>query len=98
LTIEERGTSQERALWIPGGRHLEVDFGVERHTLVTGKIIQIFHRTSTSNYLVCSSEGALVQVEGTLIEHEIDSTCPIQGESSDSLLTQLRGGKDTSIS
>jgi hypothetical protein len=37
---------EERALWIPGGRHPEVDFGVERHTLVTVNIIQIFHHTS----------------------------------------------------
>jgi hypothetical protein len=31
-------------LWIPGGRHQWVDFGVERHTLVTGKKIQVFHQ------------------------------------------------------
>jgi hypothetical protein len=48
LIVEKRGASQERALWIPGGRHPEVDFGVERHTLVTRKIIQIFHRTSAA--------------------------------------------------
>jgi hypothetical protein len=47
LTVEERGASLERDLLITGGRHTEVDFGVERHTLVTEKIIQIFHRTST---------------------------------------------------
>jgi hypothetical protein len=35
-------------LWIPRGRHPEVDSGVERHTLVIGKIIQIFHRTSAA--------------------------------------------------
>jgi hypothetical protein len=46
LSVEERGTSRERGLWIPGGRHPEVDFGVERHILVIGKIIQIFHHTS----------------------------------------------------
>jgi hypothetical protein len=33
-------------LWIPGGRYPEADFDVERHTLVTGKIIQIFHHNS----------------------------------------------------
>jgi hypothetical protein len=47
LAVEERGASQERVLWIPGGRHPEVDSGVERHTLVTGNIIHIFHHTST---------------------------------------------------
>jgi hypothetical protein len=35
---------------IPGGRHQLADFGVERHTLVTGRIIQVFHHSSVLPY------------------------------------------------
>jgi hypothetical protein len=48
LSVEERGASQRESLWIPGGRHPEVDFGVERHTLVTGKITRSSIDTSTA--------------------------------------------------
>jgi hypothetical protein len=40
--------SEEIVQWIPGGRHQLVGFGVERHTLVTRKIIQVFHYSSTA--------------------------------------------------
>jgi hypothetical protein len=52
------------ALWIPGGRQPEVDFGVERHTLVIEKIIQIFHRTSTIVIQVATVRAHLFRVEG----------------------------------
>jgi hypothetical protein len=50
LRFEEKTQVQENQwrLWIPGGRHQWVDFGVERHNLVIGKIIQIFHRFATA--------------------------------------------------
>jgi hypothetical protein len=46
LSLRRRGASQERVQCIPGGRHQWADFDVERHTLVTGKIIQVFHHSS----------------------------------------------------
>jgi hypothetical protein len=56
-------------LWIPVGRHPEVDFDVERHTLVTGKIIQIFHHTSTTVIQFAVVRAPLIQVEGATTEH-----------------------------
>jgi hypothetical protein len=44
----ERRISGETVQWIPGGRHQLADFGVERHTLVTGKITQVFHHSSAA--------------------------------------------------
>jgi hypothetical protein len=44
-----------------------VDFGVERHTLVTREITQVFHQSSSSS-TGFSSRGALVQGEGTTSE------------------------------
>jgi hypothetical protein len=44
------------------------DFGVERHTLVTGEITQVFHQSSTTVSTGFSSRGALVQGEGATSE------------------------------
>jgi hypothetical protein len=92
-----RGASQERALWIPGGIHPLVDFGVERHTLVTGEITQIFHQSLTAVTQVAAARAHLFKVRAQLLRRLSESTCPIQGESSDSLPTQLRGGQGASI-
>jgi hypothetical protein len=45
-----------------------VDFGVERHTLVTGKITQVFHHSSAAVTQGSSSKGALIQGEGATSE------------------------------
>jgi hypothetical protein len=45
---EKRRISGEIVQWIPGGRHQLADFGVERHTLVIGKIIQVLHHSSAA--------------------------------------------------
>jgi hypothetical protein len=50
LFEEKRRISGEIVQCIPGGRHQLADFGVERHTLVTGKIIQVFHHSSVLPY------------------------------------------------
>jgi hypothetical protein len=47
---EKRHISGEIVQCIPGGRHQLADFGVERHTLVTGKIIQVFHHSLVLPY------------------------------------------------
>jgi hypothetical protein len=46
---------------------LVVDFGVERHTLVTGEITQVFHQSSTT-VTGSSNKGALIQGEGATSE------------------------------
>jgi hypothetical protein len=74
-------------LWIPGGIHPEVDFGVERHTLVTGEIIQIFHRSLAVVTQVAAARAHLFRVRAQLLRRLRDSTCPSQGESRDSLPT-----------
>jgi hypothetical protein len=45
-----------------------VDFGVERHTLVTGEIITDLPSIFSSSYTGCSSKGALIQGEGATSE------------------------------
>jgi hypothetical protein len=75
-----------------------VDFDVERHTLVTGEIMQIFHRCLATVTQVAAIRAHLFRVRAQLLRRLSDSTCPHQGESSDSLSTQLRGGKGASIS
>jgi hypothetical protein len=68
-----------------------VDFGVERHTLVTGEITQVFHQSSTT-VLQDSAAGAhLFRERAQLLRRFSGSTCPIQGEFRDSPPTQLRG-------
>jgi hypothetical protein len=74
-----------------------VDFGVERHTLVTGEITQIFHRSLAAVTQVAAARVHLFKVRVQLLRRLSDSTCPNQGESNDSLPTQLRGGKGASI-
>jgi hypothetical protein len=74
-----------------------VDFGVERHTLVTGEITQIFHRSLAAVTQVAAARAHLFRVRAQLLRRLSESTCPIQGESRDSLPTQLRGGQGTSI-
>jgi hypothetical protein len=74
-----------------------VDFGVERHTLVTGEITQIFHQSSTAVTQVAAARAHLFRVRAQLLRRFSESTCPIQGESRDSLPTQLRGRQGASI-
>jgi hypothetical protein len=45
-----------------------VDFGVERHTLVTGEITQVFHQSSATVLQGFNSRGTLVQGEGATSE------------------------------
>jgi hypothetical protein len=78
-------------LWIPGGRHPEVDFGVERHTLVTGEIIQIFHRFTAAVIQVQAARAHLSRLRACELRRHRGLACPDQGESRDSLPTQLRG-------
>jgi hypothetical protein len=68
-----------------------VDFGVERHTLVTEEITQVFHQSSTE-VLQDSAAGAhLFRERAQLLRRFSGSTCPIQRELKDSPPTQLRG-------
>ena len=71
--------------------HLVVDFGVERHTLVTREISQIFHQSSAAVTQVAAARAHLFRVRAQLLRRLSELTCPIQGESRDSLPTQLRG-------
>jgi hypothetical protein len=45
-----------------------VDFSVERHTLVTGEITQVFHKVFNNSYTGSNSKGTLIQGEGTTSE------------------------------
>jgi hypothetical protein len=83
----ERRISGERALWIPGGIHPVVDFDIERHTLVTGEITQIFHQSLAAVTQVAATRAHLFRVRAQLLRRLSESTCPIQGESRDSLPT-----------
>jgi hypothetical protein len=83
--------------WIPGGRHQLVDFGVERHILVTGKITQVFHHSSTIVTQVPIARAHLFKVRAQLLRRFRGLTHPIQGEFRDSPLTQLRGRQGTSF-
>jgi hypothetical protein len=85
------GSGESVTLWIPGGIHLEVYFGVERHTLVTGEIIQIFHRSLEAVTQVAAARAHLFRVRAHLLRKLRDLTYPSNGESMDSLPTQLRG-------
>jgi hypothetical protein len=74
-----------------------VDFGVERHTLVTEEITQVFHQSSTA-VLQDLAEGAhLFRERAQLLRRFSGSTCPIQGEFRDPPLTQLKGRPYTSF-
>jgi hypothetical protein len=74
-----------------------VDFGVERHTLVTRKITQIFHRSLAAVTQAAAARAHLFRVRAQLLRRLSESTCPIQGESMDSLPTQLRRGQGAYI-
>jgi hypothetical protein len=74
------------------------DFGVERHTLVTEEITQVFHQSSAT-VLQDSAAGAhLFRERAQLLRRFSGSTCPIQGEFKDSPPTQLRGRPGASFS
>jgi hypothetical protein len=68
-----------------------VDFGVERHTLVTGKITQIFHHSSAAITQVPAARVHLFRVRAQLLRRFNGSTSPFQGEFRDSPPIQLRG-------
>jgi hypothetical protein len=85
-------------LWITRGIHPEVDFGVERHTLVTRNIIHIFHQSLAEvTQVAAAARAQLLRVRAQLLRRLTDSNCPSQGESRDSFPTQLRGKQGTSI-
>ena len=49
-----------------------VDFGVERHNLVTGKIIQIFHRFATTILQVQTASAHFIRVRAqVLVDSEV---------------------------
>jgi hypothetical protein len=68
-----------------------VDFSVERYTLVTKKITQVFHHSSAAVTQVPAARAHLFRVRTQLLRRFSGSTCPIQGEFRDSPPTQLRG-------
>jgi hypothetical protein len=74
-----------------------VDFGVERHTLVTRKITQVFHHSSAAVTQGPTTRVHLSRVRAQLLRRFSGSTCPIQGEFRDSPLTQLRGRQGASF-
>jgi hypothetical protein len=74
-----------------------VDFGVERHTLVTGKITQVFHHSSAVVTQGPAARAHLSRVRVQLLRRFSRSTCPIQGEFRDSPPTQLRGRQGASF-
>jgi hypothetical protein len=74
-----------------------VDFGVERHTLVIEEITQVFHQSSTTVTQVPTARAHLFKVRAQLLRRSSESTCPIQGESRDSLSTRMRGRHETSF-
>jgi hypothetical protein len=74
-----------------------VDFGVERHTLVTGKITQVFHHSSAAVTQGPAARAHLSRVRAQLLRRFSGSTCPIQGEFRDSPPTQLRGRQGASF-
>jgi hypothetical protein len=75
-----------------------VDFGVERHTLVTGKIIQVFHHSSATVTQVPATRAHLFKVSAQLLRRFSGLIFPIHGEFIDSPPTQLRGRKGTYFS
>ena len=56
------------------------DFGVERHTLVTGKITQVFHHSSATVTKGPAARAYLSRVRMQLLRRFRESICPIQGE------------------
>jgi hypothetical protein len=64
-----------------------VDFGIERHTLVTGEITEVFHQSSAAVTQVPAARVHLFRVRAQLLRRFIESTCPIQRESKYSLPT-----------
>jgi hypothetical protein len=73
------------------------DFGVGRHTLVTGKITQVFHHSSVAVTQVPATMAHLFRMRAQLPRRFSGSTCPIQEEFKDSSLTQLRGRQGASF-
>jgi hypothetical protein len=67
------------------------DFGVERHTLLTRKIIQVFHHSSSAVTQGPTARENLSKVRAQLLRRFRELICPIQGEFKDSPFTQLRG-------
>ena len=54
-----------------------VDFGVERHTLVTGEITQVFHQSSTTVLQDSTPRAHLFRERAQLLRRFSGSTCPI---------------------
>ena len=52
-----------------------VDFGVERHTLVTEEITQIFHQSLAAITQVAAARAHLFRVRAQLLRRLKDSTC-----------------------
>jgi hypothetical protein len=94
----ERRISGEIVQWIPGGRHELDDFSVERYTLVTENITQVFHHSSVAVTQGLVARAHLSRVRAQLLRRFSGSTCPIQGDFRDSPLNQLRGRQGTSFS
>jgi hypothetical protein len=66
-----------------------VDFGVERDTLVTGKITHVFHHSSAVVTQGRAAREHLSRVRAQLLRRLIRSTCSIQEDFRDSPLTQV---------
>jgi hypothetical protein len=66
-----------------------VDFGVERHTLVTGEITQVFHHSSAAVTQGPAAKAHLFRVRAQLRRRFSGSTHPIQGEFRDSTPTHF---------
>jgi hypothetical protein len=73
------------------------DFGVERHTLVTEKITQVFHHSSAAVTQGPATRAHLSRVRTQLLRRFRESISPIQGEFRDSPPTQLRGRQGASF-
>jgi hypothetical protein len=54
-------------LWILGGIRAVVDFSVERHTLVTREITQIFHRSLATVTQFAAAGAHLFKVRAHLL-------------------------------
>jgi hypothetical protein len=63
-------------MWILGGIHPIVDFGVEQHTVVTKEIKQIFHRSLATITQVATTMAHLFKVRAQLLRRFSESTCP----------------------
>ena len=55
---------------------LVADFGVERHTLVNGKITQVFHRSLATVTQVPAARALLFRERAQLLRRFSGSTCP----------------------